>query len=385
MIYLNQAATTWPKPEQTKQAVQAAVALPPFAQNRSASDNQENVMELCRKRLGQLFHIDNSRRIYFTSGATDSFNRIVRGLELEGGKVLVTANEHNAVLRPLYNLYDNLGIDVIPCTEDGTLLYEQLEEKLTHDVRAVFVNHCSNVTGNSVDMERIARIVHTTNTILVADVSQSAGHLDINASKMGIDILVFTGHKGLFGIQGTGGYYVREGIRLKPAVYGGTGYDSRRLVMGGDNEEYETGTQNMPGIAGLAAGVEYILQKGIPVIRKEEGRLVTAIRQALSSMDKVTLYGRTQGIHDGKIIVPDDAQGPVVSFNIIGLRPADVAYILANNYDITVRSGYHCAPLIHEMIGCASRGTVRVSVSCLNTMNEVSKLIEAVRELEQSV
>lgn len=373
MVYLNQAATTWPKPEIVEEAVKQAIALPPFSQNRSGAVGKDSVMESCRKKLANLFHIEDEKRIYFTSGATDSFNRIVRGLELENRKVLVTANEHNAVLRPLYNIYHNLTVDVADCDCNGQLLYEQLEEKMTEDVCAVFVNHCSNVTGVEVDLERIARIVHTKDAILVADVSQSAGHLSVDVEKQGIDILVFTGHKGLFGIQGTGGYYVRPQIALRSSVYGGTGYDSKRLLMEADNREYEVGTQNLPGIAALAAGADYILQVGTEAVLQKEQTLISALRHGLAGMNKVTVYGT------------EDAKGSVVSFNIQGLSPSDVAYILANNYNIIVRSGYHCAALIHKALGCDWGGTVRASVSCLNTMEEIDMFLKAIRELEQSI
>lgn len=373
MIYLNQAATTWPKPEQVEKAAQAAIVLPPFSQNRSVASDNVNVMELCKKTLGKLFNIEDWNRIFFSSGATDSFNRIVRGLALCKKKVIVTANEHNAVLRPLYNIYKDIQIEIIGCSEDGELLYDELEEKLTPDVSAVFVNYCSNVTGMSVDLERIAKIVHKTEAVFIVDCSQSAGHIPVDVMKQEIDILVFTGHKGLFALQGTGGYYVRNGILLKPSVYGGTGYDSKRLVMAYDNEEYEVGTQNMHGIATLQAGADYVLKKGVNVICEYEKMLITTMRRKLHCLNKVIVYGK------------DDCSGSVVSFNIKGLNPADTAYILANNYNIIIRSGYHCAPLIHEALGCDNFGTVRVSVSCFNTIDEINQFLEAIEELEKSI
>lgn len=373
MIYLNQAATTWPKPKMVEKAVQAAIALPPFSQNRSAAADNENIIELCRKKLARLFHIEDEKRIYFSSGATDSFNRIIRGLELEDKKVLVTQSEHNALLRPLYNMYKNVEIDVVNCDSEGNLLYEELEKKITEDVSVVFINHCSNVTGVTVDLKRIARIVHAKDAILVVDGSQSAGHIKIDVEKQGIDILVFTGHKGLFGPQGTGGYYVRPGITLKTTVYGGTGYDSKRLVMEEYNNEYEVGTQNVHGISGLSAGVDYILQEGITNIQYKEQQLMTKLKQELCKMKNVIVYGNKNEV------------GLVLSFNICGLIPSDVAYILANNYEIVVRSGFHCAPLIHQALGTDEKGTVRVSVSYFNTMEEVEQFLKVVKELEQSL
>ena len=385
MIYLNQAATTYPKPETVKEAVKAAIALPPFSQNRTFSaEHQEDISEKCRQRLAKLFHIENRDRIYFTSGATDSFNRIVRGLDLEGQRVIATANEHNAVLRPLYNLYDHLQIDIADIDSEGNLLYEQLEKMLQKSAKAVFVNQCSNVIGKTVDLETISEMAHRAGALVVADVSQSAGHMEVDAEKMGIDILVFTGHKGLFGPQGTGGYYVNPNIRLKQTVFGGTGYDSKRLVMDEDSAEYEVGTQNLHGLAGLCAGVDFVLQQGVQTIQKKEQELLEILRRELGGMKHITVYGGSVSADkasEKESSRKDACGGSVLSFNVRGLSPSDVGYILANSYDIIVRSGFHCAPLVHSALGTDEKGTVRVSVSCFNTVEDIEKLIAAVREL----
>lgn len=374
MIYLNQAATTWPKPEIVKEAVQAAIALPPFSQNRSSSvENRREISKLCREKLSELFNIEDADRIYFTSGATDSFNRIVRGLDLEGKKVLISANEHNGVVRPLYNIYKNIDIAIAECDENGDLQYEQFEKLITSDTKAVFVNHCSNVTGAAVDLKRIAQMAHSKGALLVADVSQSAGHIEVDVLNQGVDILVFTGHKGLFGPQGTGGFYIKQDIGVKPVVYGGTGYDSKRIIMEETNAEYEVGTQNLHGIAGLCAGVEFVLQQGIDKIHYQEELLIRHLREGLMKMNNVKVYGSSE------------RNGPVLSFNIRGLDCADVAFILANSYEITVRSGFHCAPLIHNALGSDKNGTVRVSVSCFNTMEEIDEFLQVTNDIASGV
>lgn len=378
MIYLNQAATTWPKPETVKKAVEAGIALPPSSQNRGAGKQDEDIAVRCRKELAGLFHTGDYQRFYFTSGATDAFNRIIRGLELEESRVLITANEHNAVLRPLCNIYRNLKMDVAGCDRQGRLDYADFEEKLKSETGAVFVNHCSNVTGQSVNLKKIARLVHQkSKALLVVDASQSAGVLDIDLSKTEIDILVFTGHKGLYGPQGTGGFYLSPEVFLKPVVYGGTGYDSRRLVMEEGWQEYEIGTQNYHGLYGLCAGIEFVRKTGLEKIRQKEQELMGVLTAGLRTLKGVEMYGTENRT--------DVLSGPVLSFNLRGLKPADVAYYLAESYGITVRSGFHCAPLIHRALGCAENGTVRVSVSCFNRVQEIELLVEAIRELEKSL
>lgn len=374
MIYLNQASTTYPKPEQVINAVTAAITLPPFSQGRSSTNGDSlDVRSACRQKLAQLFHIKNQKRIYFTSGATDAFNRIVRGLELEQKKVVVTQTEHNAVLRPLYNICKNTEIAIAKCDKEGSLSLSELKNQIDNNTAAVFVNHCSNVTGIVLPLEEIGKIVHEKGALLIVDVSQSAGIFDIDVEKMGIDILAFTGHKGLYGPQGTGGFYIRPGIYLRPSVYGGTGHDSRRLVVDDAFEEHEAGTQNLHGLYGLCAGIDFVMETGLSTIRKKEQELMSVMKQGLLDIKKVRVYGA------------NDSVGSLVSFNLHGIRADDAAYILANSYDLVLRSGFHCAPLIHQALGCEEHGTIRASVSYFNTFEEIEKFLDAVAELEQSL
>ncbi|MCD8202988.1 MAG: aminotransferase class V-fold PLP-dependent enzyme [Prevotella sp.] len=382
MIYLNNAATTYPKPQCVTEALVSAWALPPESPYRSTSYQGENdVLTACRKNLGKMFGILDYERIYFTSGATDAINRVFGGLDLLDLPIVVTCTEHNSVLRPLFNnamLSKNLHI--VDCDDKGRVLPERVEKvlasceayKLPMGVKytgLLVLNHCSNVTGAVQDAERIGEICRKYGFLFMLDVAQSAGCIPIKADEWGVDVLAFTGHKGFFGPQGTGGYFVRRGLFFRPMMYGGTGVDSNRLVYTGDDFEYEVGTQNIVGITGLNAGARYVLDKGVAEIEKEEQEKMAYLYEELSKNPNVILYGNAT-----------DNKGPVMSFNIKGIPPSDVGYILQNVYDITVRTGIHCCPLIHRAIH--SQGTVRVSISDVTSVNDVEELLRAIIQIE---
>lgn len=375
MIYLNQAATTFPKPRRVLEAHAAALSAPPEGQFRSGAARNGNVFDRCRDNLGRLLGISAVGRIFFTSGATDAANALVHGLPLAGKRVLATQTEHNSVLRPLMNLADKVGgVDIAPCDALGRVDPGDVERLFSAPASALFVNHCSNVTGMVQDIPALAQIAHRHGALLVLDASQSAGCLPVDADAWGVDALIFTGHKALFGPQGTGGYYVRSGVPLRPFRYGGTGRNSRQLTYENGDYEYEVGTQNAPGISALNAGVEYVLDRGVNAIHARERGLMKSLCEGLAAIPGVTL----RGDHER-------CPGPLLSFNVKGLNPSDVAYILSGVYGITVRAGHHCSPLIHDAMGTSERGTVRASVSDLNTEADIGALIAAVRQISESV
>lgn len=375
MIYLNQAATSFPKPRCVLDAHAAALCAPPEGQFRSGGTRNGNGLDRCRESLGRLLGISAVDRIFFASGATDAANAVVNGLPLKGQRVLATQAEHNSVLRPLMNLTDQVGfVDIVPCDALGRVDPVDAARLLSAPAVALFVNHCSNVTGMVQDIPVLGEIAHRHGALLVLDASQSAGCLPVDADAWGVDALIFTGHKALFGPQGTGGYYVRPGVPLRPFRYGGTGRDSRRLTYDDGNYEYEVGTQNAPGIAALNAGVEYVLERGVNAIHARERDLMKRLYEGLAAVPGVTLYGDYGRCH-----------GPLLSFNVRGLTPSDVAYILSGSYGITVRAGHHCSPLIHDAMGTSEQGTVRVSVSDMNTEADIEALVAAVREISKSV
>lgn len=375
MVYLNNAATSYPKPPSVIEAMMAALSSPPVSSLRSTL-RSEDLLTALRQQLGRLFNISDWQRIFFCSSATDAINRIVSGLKWNSSDYF--ADSHNSVLRPLFNNFVT--------TDSG-------------DYRFMFLNHCNNVTGeiHDISVEGADRCVCPSGNanLLMVDAAQSAGCIPIDVDGWGIDILVFTGHKALFGPMGTGGYYVSRKLHLRPSQFGGTGRDSSIIRYDdGDDWEYEVGTQNMPGLAGLKAGVEYVLERGVENIFRKEQQLTQWLIDELQSIPKLHLYtANSNHVGKGFSDCPSNnfhkrntkKQGPVVSFNIEGLAPSDVGYILQNSYDITVRTGLHCAPLVHRHLGTEKQGTVRVSLSDFTTRQDLQALVDAVNEIAKSL
>lgn len=375
MIYLNHAATTYPKPVSVLEAVAHSLEDVPQSQYRSAvaGDHRRDVSKLCRGNLARLFQIENPERIFFTGGSTQALNMAILGFRSKRRHIVYTAAEHNSVLRTIFDgMRDKIESgQILPvevgCDRGGYVDMEAMERAITEDTGLVIVNHSSNVTGAVQDMAQIGRWAEEKGACLLADVSQSAGALPIDVGAMRIDMLAFTGHKGLYGIQGTGGLYVRKGVTLRPLLFGGTGKDSRTLVPA--EPFYEVGTMNTPGIVGLNAGVEYVLETGLEEIMTRERTLIGKLYQGLMGIPGVTVYGDRQ------------PEGTALSFNIDGFSPSDVGYILAGAYEIQVRTGFHCAPLLHRYLGTEKEGTVRVSVSAMTKEEEIRLFLDAVREI----
>lgn len=375
MIYLNNAASSFPKPSEVLEAQAAALAAAPESQHRSnAADGGTDATALCRERLSFLLGTSRPERIFFCSGATHALNLLLGGLPQQYRCAVVTATEHNSVLRPLYNSPVFAGrIAIVPCDNAGRVHPAAFEEALRAAAErwgpgVAVVNHCSNVTGAIQDAAALARAARSHGFLFLLDAAQSAGSVPLRLDGWGVDMLAFTGHKALLGPAGTGGFFVRDGLRLRPLIYGGTGTDSDKLTYGPDEQApLEAGTQNTPGIAGLLAGVEYALA------HPDAGKsLRDELKKELDSIPGVRTYG------------PETGAGAVLGFNIDGLSPSDAGYILRNEFDIVVRTGLHCSPLIHDAIGAGPRGTVRASFSCLNTPADVRALVQAVRQMSKS-
>lgn len=375
MVYLNHAATTYPKPDVVKDSVMRTIGEPPQAQYRSASvsASYQDVLKECRSGLAQLFHISDPNRIFFTSGSTQALNTAILGFVTTRRRIVITATEHNAVLRTIMDGFQEeirdgrIEVVVVPCDDSGYVDTKQMEQAITEDTGLVVVNHCSNVTGAVQDVKQIGIWAAQAGAIFLLDASQSAGALPIDVQDLQVDMLAFTAHKGLYGIQGCGGLYVREGVDLRPLMYGGTGTDSRIMIP--ETPFYEVGTANLPGIAALNAGVKWILDLGIKRIMEKETRLMSLLYNGLKDCPGVNVYASQQ------------PEGTVLSFRINGLSPADTGYILAGTYQIIVRTGLHCAPYIHKYLGTEELGTVRVSISYLTREEEVSFFLKAIREL----
>jgi cysteine desulfurase family protein len=378
MIYLNQASTTFPKPNIVRKAYIKAFDSIPFGENRSNLNlEEENLINSCRKNIGILFGIKNIDDIYFSSSSTASFNDLFRILNLCKGNIIISCFEHNSVVRPLYN-FENITDDirVVPCDEYGNIKPVDIENLIDINTKAIIINHCSNVTGNIQDLRAISSIVKKYQLLFIVDASQSGGCIPVKTEEFGIDILVFTGHKGLFGVQGTGGYYLKNSKTYRSCRYGGTGSQGLKYVYEKDDKTpFEVGTPNFHGLSALNAGVKFILDTGIDVILKTEMELINKLINGLRSVDNVVIYTSPF----------DCKRGPIVSFNIKGLSSFDVGYILENNYGIIIRAGYHCAPLIHKYLKTENCGTVRVSVSIFNTTQEIEAVINAVKDIVETL
>ena len=372
MIYLNNAATSWPKPQCVIDTlVRYAQGMPDGQMRSSLETEEENIMEACRRSLSRLLGVKRWDRIFFTSGATESANLFLRGMDWTDCRIYVAQTEHNCFLRPLWNLpglRERTGI--LPCDRKGYVKMSALSE-LPSGKGAVIISQCSNVTGTVQPMGEIADIVKKKGYLLVVDVSQSAGCMPVEGDAWKADVLIFTGHKSLLGPQGTGGIYIREGLPVRPLKYGGTGRESGKLLYAPGEYDYEPGTQNLPGIAALKAGSDYICETGVDRIFRKEREDITYLLSELERVKGFHLFGPESS----------EPRGPVLSFGINGLIPADISYILKDGYGIIVREGLQCAPLIHECIGSGKEGTVRVSISYTTKRKEMDALIEAVQEI----
>ena len=375
IIYLNNAATSYPKPDVVVNTVVEYIKGIPFHSSRSGfDDSQKDVVLSCREKIAQLFNIDDPNDISFTSGSTESLNLVISGIELDKSHVITTAIEHHSVLRPLKRLENNNSIEltIVDCDEYGYVDPQEIENALKVNTKAIIVNHCSNVLGSVLDIKQIAGIAHKNNAVIIVDASQSAGCIPIDVKDMGIDVLAFTGHKSLFGLPGTGGIYIKKGLNIKPLKVGGTGVKSDLLYQPDDRPTYyEAGTQNISGIVSLEAGVSYVLNTGLEIIKQKKGEIFYQIMNYLENNPEIIIYG-TKTLKNKE---------PLICFNIKGMPCEDAGYILENSFGIILRSGLHCAPLIHKRIGSYPKGALRLSPSCFNTKDEVEKLIKAIDQI----
>ncbi|BDS15065.1 aminotransferase class V-fold PLP-dependent enzyme [Aureispira anguillae] len=376
LIYLNNAATSFPKPPNVLQAVNASLMVPPIHALRNGFGSGSNSLSKeCRTILAQLFNVPHSEQIVFTSGATESLNLAIKGLELEGKHIITSNMEHNSVLRLLKTLERNqtINLSIVPSNSLGQINWNAIKNELRPTTAAVILNHCSNVTGALNDLKTIGTALAKKNIPFIVDASQSAGLYPIDVQEMQIDILAFTGHKALYGIAGIGGIYIKKGLHLKPLKIGGTGSKSDYLYQPSSLPiYYEAGTPNYLGITSLYEGVKFIKTTGIEHIRQKIQHYVYQIRHFLAQYPNVISYPNTAHY---------SFQSTLLSFSVQGLEVSDIGYLLEQNYNIVVRTGLHCAPLIHESIGSAPYGTVRISPSFFTTEAEINSFLQAMKEI----
>ncbi|MDD1710114.1 MAG: aminotransferase class V-fold PLP-dependent enzyme [Methanoregulaceae archaeon] len=371
-IYLNNAATSWPKPPEVLAVVTKSLSLPVFGSGRTTGSHGEDYVTIAREALSRFLAAEPPEHIVFSHNATDSLNILIQGFltgKQEGCHVLTTALDHNSVLRPLheYERQNRIQLSIIPF--DGcSVRPDAVEAAIRPDTRLMVMTHGSNVLGSVQDIRGIGTILHDHGIYFIVDGAQTAGHIPVSLRDLPVDAYVFTGHKGLLGIPGTGGFYLRDPEAIAPVRFGGTGTDSFSLLQPREMpERFEIGTHNYPGLAALAAGVKFIEERGILSIAEKAEEQTSFLIRELKRAATITIYN-------------DHPDLPIVAFNIKGLQNDDVGFMLARAYGIIVRTGLHCAPLVHKTID-GGEGCVRLSLSWCTTDEECLIAANAIREI----
>lgn len=377
IIYLDNAASSWPKPAGVKESMAEAIdqyAANPGRGGHALAMRASKTLFRARLQLSRLFGIQNPNDLFFYLNATQALNQAIKGFLQEGDHVITSSIEHNSVRRPLEQLRQSKKINItyVQPRQDGLFYAEDFQAAIQGETRLIVVSHASNLTGLILPIQQIGKLAKKSGIRLLVDASQTAGVLPIDVEKMGIDMLAFPGHKGLYGPQGTGALYLHSEIDLEPLIVGGTGSHSESIEQPTTRpDRYESGTANTVGLAGLLAGVTFVMEKGVETIHAHEWALAKRTIEGLSGIDGVDLYG------------PDIAieRVGVVAFNIQGADASEVSFILDQQYGIATRAGYHCTPLGHQTAGTENKGAVRASFGVFNTEDEVDQLIEAVKEI----
>jgi cysteine desulfurase family protein len=376
MIYLDNAATTYPKPKTVYQSVMRAMteygANPGRGSHAMAIEGARVIYET-RELMAQLFNLDDPMKVIFTFNATDGLNQAIKGVLNPGDHVITTTMEHNSVLRPIKEL-EKYGIEntIVQCAKDGSLDVEKIEANIKINTKLVVTTHVSNLTGTIMPVEKIGQLCKRKNILYLVDGSQSAGVLDIDMKKFNIDLLVVPGHKGLLGPQGTGALLINCDTEIKQLKEGGTGSESSSMFQPNFYpDKLESGTHNLPGIAGLNAGLKYILSKGTKSIYSHEKELLDIFINELRKNPKIEIYG------------PKDInlRCGVVPINILDIDSSEVAFKLDNEYNIAVRPGLHCAPLAHKTIGTEKIGAVRFGIGPFNKKTDILSAVRALNEI----
>ena len=374
-IYLDNAATSFPKPERVYRAVMAAmrdVGASPGRGGYKRSLEAGRLLLQAREKIAELFSIPDAARVIFTHSATESLNLALRGTLVPGDHVITSSMEHNSLLRPL-NMLSKEGVEVtvVQAKEDGLLEPDDFRSVIRPNTRMLAVGHVSNVSGGIQPIDRLAAVASGAGALFLVDAAQSAGKIGIDVVTTGIDLLAVPGHKGLCGPQGTGFLYAGEQVSLKPLLAGGTGSSSTLEEQPSSMPEgFEAGTHNLSGIAGLKAGVEFVLEKKVITIDKHEQELTNLAAEKLGCFPGIKIYGP----------VDPEARAGLLSFNIAGIDPTTISFMLDHQFDIAVRSGLHCAPQAHRSLGSFPEGSIRISPGWFNTSEEIDLFCDAVAQ-----
>lgn len=377
-IYFDNGSTSWPKAPGVAEAMSELLTRGAFNINRGNYEGAyevEGIVLETREKLAKMFHCKDSKRVLFSPGITHSLNYFIKGFLKAGDHVIVSGIEHNAVMRPLRQM-EACGVtyDIAATAEDGSVTAEAIEALVRPETKAVIISHASNVCGTVLPIEAIGQVCKKHDLFFVVDSAQSAGTIQIDMEKCGIDFLAFTGHKGLLGPQGIGGFLISEKLdeQMVPYIAGGTGSQSDSIDMPMNlPDKYESGTMNLPGIIGLHAALSYIEETGIEYIHDKKMELTAYFLEKLREFPNIRVVGK-QDVQDRVAVVSLDFQGE---------DNAIIAFELEQNYGIMTRVGLHCAPIAHQSLHTYPQGTVRFAFSASNTKEEIDRCIDGFREL----
>ncbi len=374
-MYLDNASTSWPKPPSVVAAISGYLESPGTNPSRSLYRSAvlgEEIVFSARVALARLIGAKYPTQIIFTANATEALNLALAGSLVEGDRVVTTVTEHNSVLRPLFRMAPGIDVAYVPCDATGMVDPRDAAAAMRPGTKVVAVNHASNVTGAVQSLACLAALAQKWGSLFLVDACQSTGLLDIDVEAMGIDLLAFSGHKGLYGPLGTGALYIRPGLDLTPLKVGGTGILSESLAQPEVlPAKYESGTINACGIAGLGEAARLALEAGVKSLREHVTPLVSRLRDGLARIDGVRVVGPSS----------PEARVGIVAFTMESQPPGRVGFLLDELYGIQVRTGLHCAAMIHKFLGTDPAGVVRVSLGKFNTMDEIDALIRAVEEI----
>jgi len=382
MIYLDNAATSWPKPPEVLKAMtdvlERAGGNPGRSGHRLSIAAAREIYNV-REDIARFFHVPDPLRVIFTSSATHAINLVLKGLLKPRDHVVTTSMEHNAVMRPLRNLErKGLRLSVVQCASDGSMDIRDVARAMNSATRLVVCTHASNVAGTLLPVAEIASIAHRAGALLMVDAAQTAGAIPIDMRAMGIDLLAFTGHKELQGPLGIGGLVIADNVdvsQIEPLMRGGTGSRSESEEQPDDlPDKFESGTANLAGIAGLGAGLKWIKDRGIGEIRKQMKKLSQTLIDGLSALPKVKLYGT----------LDPERSVAIVSFTVAGKRVSEIGLRLDEEYGVLSRVGLHCAPAAHKTIGSFPEGTVRLAPGVFTTINDIQEAIQAISKVVRS-
>lgn len=377
MIYLDNGATSYPKPQAMIMAMEDCMKN--YCGNPGRSGHYMSIktgeeVYRARKKVAELFNIQQPERLVFTKNTTEALNLGLKGFLKSGDHVITTAMEHNSVLRPLKTL-EKQGVDhtIVRADKKGQINAKDIEKTIKDNTKLIVITAASNVTGTKMPLETIGNIAKKRNIAFMIDGAQGAGNMELDVQKLKADMLAFPGHKGLLGPLGTGGLYVRENISLEPTLAGGTGTASKERTQPWTFPEgYEAGTINAPGIIGLGCAAEYIGKIGARVIGQYEEELIGWLDEQLLNMTFITLYG------------PNSYEKTGISlFNVKNMGAEEVTEVLSRKYGIAVRGGFHCAGLAHKAIGTWKEGAVRVSIGPFNTKKDLMTLTDALWKMRK--